>query len=135
MIHMRVLLVSILLILSACATQGTDTPPFQTSEAAINAAKAKFRQSNDDFLSLLMVNRDGKVVNAKKIASKLDDRAQDYTVLKGMYQAQFTKVPESAPEYREVLFPYRARAGNTDDPSERFIDAYQPGEYITPEDW
>lgn len=117
------------LLISCASTKQDNFPEFQTSSDIIAKAKKEFRKSNNDFLSILLVNREGKVVKVKKLASKLDDVRHNIVVAKSMYDVQFKKTsPDDAP-YREFILPYRAEGSSNNDPTETTLRGYSPQDY------
>ena len=125
-----------LVLLFSCASPESDQfPEFQTSREEILQAKADFRRSDKNFLSLLMVNRDGAVVKVKKLASKLGDARKNVTVTKAMYDVEFKKASEQEALFREFILPYKVGGVGNNDSTETTLRSYNPRDYIEADEW
>ncbi len=125
-----------LIVLAGCGSNSASQyPSFTTSKADISEARRNFRKSDNNFLSLLLVDRDGKVVKVRKLASKLDDNRQDLKVTRAMYDVVLNKAAPSEPAYREFILPYTVGVNASRDPTETTREAYQPREYIPPHEF
>ena len=129
-------IIGVIIGLWGCASKlGQDIPGFTTSKAQITEAKKEFRKSDHNFLSLLLVDREGNVVKVKRLASKLDDRQQDLKVIKAMYTVKLNRADLHEQNYREFILPYTAGVDASNDPTETTRRAYQPREYIPPSEF
>ena len=118
-------------LLAACASSSaTKLPAFATPKHEIADAKRAFRASGHDFLSLLLVDRSGKVVKAERLASKLDTGQQNYAVLKAMYDVKFKPATGGDSAFREFILPYSVDQTVEHEADERFLRTYDPGVYM-----
>lgn len=58
-------------------------------------------------LFLLMVDRQGKVVQVKKLASKLRDKRIELKIKRAMYDVLYQAAPDSENPYREIFLSYK----------------------------
>ena len=113
---MKALLLVVVLGLISCApSSGGEKYQIKTTKQQISEALSNFRRSDYDFLSLLIINREGEVVRVKKLASKLDDSAKDSTVIRGLYKFKFARAEDAESDYREFILPYRASVNSRRD--------------------
>ncbi|WP_353301456.1 hypothetical protein [Sessilibacter corallicola] len=119
------------LLISACSSQPTnDDFQFRTSKESLNEARKNFRRSDNNFLAILLVDHNGKVVKVKKLGSKLDDTRKDLKVVKELYNVQFAAVQPSAQEYREFILPYTVGISSSRSATETTLNAYEPQDLL-----
>ena len=100
-------ILTIAILTSCTSVEQNSFPDFSISNEAINKAKIAFKRSDNNYLCLLMVDRQGKVVKVKKLASKLDSLQHDLRVTKEMYNVVYKPAATNTGFYREYIFPYK----------------------------
>ncbi len=129
------MIATVFLLLSACSHVNEQTDyEFTTSKESLNEAKKNFRRSDNNFLALLLVDHNGKVVDVKKLASKLEDKRKDLRVINGLHHVEFSAVAPSARLYREFILPYSVGSSSRN-ATETTLNAYEPQDLLDEGRW
>ncbi len=101
------IVLSCFFLLWGCGRVKTPIPDFHFTEQQIQAARTEFRQSNNEILFFLMVDRDGKVVKSEVIDfdSKKLDRRDTEKFKRSTYRIEFKPALETEPDFREFIYP------------------------------